>query len=398
MLFSRRAKGPPRNESSHRGRANGREARREDEDVCGEYDESEQRSIAAVQPAECRGHFVAGPKARGALPAAAVLLGASTALAHDPGLSRLAIVVEDRSVTATLSIAAEHRSLMEKAAGPAWALEALEVVVDGEAAPAEWLGSHARERETLEVVLRFPTRDPDRLQVRSRMLAWLPAGHRQVAVASRPDGARLAAAVLSRGSDRLECALETGGRTEVRPGLFAFVGLGAEHIVEGPDHLLFLIALFLGRRSLLDGLKVITAFTAAHSVTLALSALELASLPPAVVEPLIAASIIHAGAANLAGRGGVGAGLAFAFGLVHGLGLSYALREAGLGSGWDAALPLLGFNLGVELAQLALAVLVLPWVIRLGPGGVFSRRLAPVLSGAIVLCGAWWLFERTLLS
>ena len=338
--------------------------------------------------------------ARGALPAAAVLLGASTALAHDPGLSRLVIVVEEQLVTATLSIAAEHRSLMEKAAGPAWAREALEVAMDGEAAPAECLGSGARERETIEVILRFQARDPDRLQVRSRMLAWLPAGHRQVALATRPDGARLAAAVLSRGADRLECATaKTAGSSAGRRAFPAFVGLGAEHILEGWDHLLFLLALFLGRRSLLDGLKVITAFTAAHSVTLALSALELASLPPAVVEPLIAASIVHAGAANLARRGGgVGAGLTFAFGLVHGLGLSYALREAGLGSGWDAALPLLGFNLGVELAQLALAVLVLPWVIRLGPGGVFSRRLAPVLSGAIVLCGAWWLFERTILS
>src|SRR5688572_4112284 len=60
-LLDRLPQGPPRNKISHRGRANGREARREDEDVCGEYDESEQRSIAAVQPAECRGYFVAGP-------------------------------------------------------------------------------------------------------------------------------------------------------------------------------------------------------------------------------------------------------------------------------------------------------------------------------------------------
>jgi len=338
--------------------------------------------------------------ARGVLPAAAVLLGASTALAHDPGLSRLALVVEDRSVTATLSIAAELRSLIEKAAGPAWALEALEVAVDGEAAQAEWLGSGARERESIEVVLRFPARDPDRVQVRSRMLAWLPAGHRQVALATRPDGSRLSAAILSRGADRLECATaEPEDSSAERPTFLAFVSLGAEHIVAGWDHLFFLLALLLGRRRLLDALKVITAFTAAHSVTLALSALELGSLPPRIVEPLIAASIIHAGAANLARRGaGVGPALAFAFGLVHGLGLSYALREAGLGSGWDAALPLLGFNLGVELGQLAIAVLVFPWVIRLGRSAVFSRRLAPVLSGVIVLCGAWWLFERTILS
>src|SRR5688572_5946723 len=174
--------------------------------------------------------------ARGALPAAAVLLGASIALAHDPGLSRLALVVGEESVTATLSIAAEHGTRMEKTAGPAWALEALEVAVDGQAMPAEWLGSGAREADTLEVVLRFSARDPDRLQVRSRMLAWLPAGHRQVAVATRPDGARLAAAVLSRGADRLECATaKTAGSSAGRPAFPAFVGLGAEHILEGWD-------------------------------------------------------------------------------------------------------------------------------------------------------------------
>jgi hypothetical protein len=303
-------------------------------------------------------------------------------------------------LTASIAVAAEDSSIIERAAGTSWPLEALDVRVDGELVRPEGPGSRREEGETLEVVLRFRVASPGSVQVRSTMLAWLPAGHRQVALATRPDGLRLSAAVLSRGADRLECALEEAADASgARPTFPAFVGLGAEHIIQGWDHLLFLLALLLGRRRLLDGLKVITAFTAAHSVTLALSALELASLPPGVVEPLIAVSIIHAGAANLARRGaGVGAALAFAFGLVHGLGLSYALRDAGLGSGWDAALALLGFNFGVELGQLAIAVLVFPWVIRLGRSAVFSRRLAPVLSGAIVLCGAWWLFERTVLS
>src|SRR5688572_7142984 len=71
-LLDRLPQGPPRNKISHRGRANGREARREDEDVCGEYDESEQRSIVAVQPAECRGYFVAGPIHGTSVPVSAV--------------------------------------------------------------------------------------------------------------------------------------------------------------------------------------------------------------------------------------------------------------------------------------------------------------------------------------
>jgi hypothetical protein len=148
------------------------------------------------------------------------------------------------------------------------------------------------------------------------------------------------------------------------------------------------------RPALLDVLRVVTAFTIAHSITLALAVLGLVTPPSRWVESLIAASVVLAALNNLhpvvrEGRWT----LTFAFGLVHGFGFASALKDLGL-TGSALAAPLVGFNLGVELGQLAIVALFVPLAWRLR-GTLFYRRW--VLGGgsvAIAVIALLWLVER----
>ena len=136
----------------------------------------------------------------------------------------------------------------------------------------------------------------------------------------------------------------------------------------------------------------------AHSLTLALATFDLVRIPPGVVEPLIAASILYVGLENLLRRDPKHRSLlTFGFGLVHGLGFASVLRELGIGAGGGASvMPLLAFNLGVEAGQISVAALVLPliWRAHLLRGG--SPRFATACSALVALAGAFWLWERTL--
>ena len=145
---------------------------------------------------------------------------------------------------------------------------------------------------------------------------------------------------------------------EATRGVGSFFLLGIEHILTGYDHLLFLLALILRGGNLWSLFKIITAFTIAHSITLALAALNIVVLPGRLVEATIALSIAYVAAENLFMRKAVSHrwAVSFLFGLVHGFGFSSVLRELGLpreGLIWS----LLNFNLGVETGQ-AMAVLV----------------------------------------
>ena len=138
-------------------------------------------------------------------------------------------------------------------------------------------------------------------------------------------------------------------------GLYA--ELGWEHVLEGYDHLAFLVALLFGVACLADLLWAVTAFTLAHSITLALSALHIFSLSPMVVEPGIAFSVLAVLAWHLR-RGSADARPwipAFGFGLLHGFGFAGVLGEIGLPAG-EQAMSLLGFNVGVELGQLTFVI------------------------------------------
>jgi hypothetical protein len=184
---------------------------------------------------------------------------------------------------------------------------------------------------------------------------------------------------------------------------------GMEHIATGTDHLLFLLALVLvapvaaerrrwsaprgTRDALLAVARLVTAFTLGHSVTLVLTALGWVGIPAAPVEAAIAASIavtaLHAWRPIFPGREGA---LALAFGLVHGLAFGSVLAEAGL-TGLEAAWTLLGFNGGIELAQLGLLALVVPWLLLLARTRAYAgaRTVAALLTAALATC---WLLER----
>ena len=180
--------------------------------------------------------------------------------------------------------------------------------------------------------------------------------------------------------------------------VFRFVELGFFHILDGLDHLLFLLCLVIPIRAFRKLVPVVTSFTVAHSITLIASASGLAPnslwFPP-LVEMLIALSIVYMALENIVGAN-IGRRwlIAFAFGLVHGFGFSFVLRETLQFAGSHLITSLLAFNLGVELGQLfvlALAVPVLAWGFR----RTVAERTGTILLSALVAHSAWhWMSER----
>lgn len=178
-----------------------------------------------------------------------------------------------------------------------------------------------------------------------------------------------------------------------------FVPSGAHHVLIGPDHVLFLIGLILLGGSLRRLALIVTAFTVGHSITLALAATGTFSPPAFVVEPLIALSIVIVGADNLLRREGqrdLRPLFALLFGLIHGFGFAFVLREFGLPDG-NLAWSLLAFNVGVEIGQLAIVVpaaLALAWLRARAP--IVTKRIVVGGSLAVVLAGAYWFVDRVL--
>ena len=145
-----------------------------------------------------------------------------------------------------------------------------------------------------------------------------------------------------------------------------------------------------------NAVRIVSSFTVAHSLTLAL-----VRLPPSVVEPLIALSILYVGLENLFRRDMNQRWLlTFGFGLVHGLGFASVLRNVGVGvgSGGNVVAPLLAFNMGVELGQVAIAAMVLPLIWRSQKVAGFATRFVTACSLVVVLAGVYWLLERTVFS
>jgi len=184
---------------------------------------------------------------------------------------------------------------------------------------------------------------------------------------------------------------------------WTYLALGVEHILAGIDHLLFVLALTLIAASTRELIKAVTAFTAAHSVTLAAATLGFVHVPPPPVEALIALSIVFVALEIVRAREG-SAGLAarrpwivaFAFGLLHGLGFAGALSQVGLPAG-HIPLALLFFNVGVEIGQLLFiaAVFGLGWLVRLSAvrvPAIWPRAVAYGVGSA----AAFWVVERTI--
>jgi hypothetical protein len=191
-----------------------------------------------------------------------------------------------------------------------------------------------------------------------------------------------------------------------------FVKEGVWHIWNGYDHILFLIALLLPgvlrrregswepvlavRPAVTNVLKIVTAFTVAHSITLSLAALGVVHLPARLIESAIAGSVVLAALNNLtpffSERGWI---VAFGFGLLHGFGFANALRDLGLQDG-QLALTLFGFNVGVETGQLAIVALFLPFALSLRHLVFYPRVVLRLGSAGIIAVSTTWLAERVL--
>lgn len=199
---------------------------------------------------------------------------------------------------------------------------------------------------------------------------------------------------------------------------WSFFGLGAQHLLTGFDHILFLLALIVGSRRPREVLLAATAFTVAHSVTFILAAIGVVSAPAVVVEPIIALSIAvvaawyllrlgrqrgrgddlqaHTGPLGLDRSGWLRLLVVFVFGLVHGLGFATAL---GIDQPWSWTLlwSLLVFNLGIEAVQISIILVLFPLLALLRTRAPIVGRWAAVLvAGSVMIAGLSWFFERAI--
>jgi hydrogenase/urease accessory protein HupE len=177
-----------------------------------------------------------------------------------------------------------------------------------------------------------------------------------------------------------------------------FVQMGIHHILSGLDHVLFVFGLLLVRGTLRGLLGMVTAFTLAHSITLSITALQIGSLPPRFVEPVIALSIIAVGVENLLHRTidfERRVWFAFGFGFFHGFGFAGALAEAGLprhAIGWSLA----SFNIGVEIGQACIVLVAVPLLRVLAKfNPELSNAVTRYASVGIATAGVIWFVQRT---
>ncbi|HEY8206727.1 MAG TPA: HupE/UreJ family protein [Myxococcaceae bacterium] len=310
---------------------------------------------------------------------------AAVAAAHPVGLSRGEYRLEGGTLRAALEFAPG-----ELAAGKEAALLQDGVVVTAGGARCEGAWQVTRMDDggaRAQASLQCPS-GAERAAVELPLLDAMSPGHRHIARAVA--GGQEVESVLFRGQARLEVS----AGAVAPPSFLSFVALGLEHILSGIDHLLFLFGLLLVGGRFKELTKVVTAFTVAHSLTLAATVLGLLAPSPRLTEPLIALSIAYVGVENLfkpdpkkRWR------LTFLFGLVHGFGFAGALAEISLPA-TQKPLALLGFNAGVELGQLAVLALVLPVLNALSKAEWFKRRAVPAMSALIVVPAMIWFVAR----
>jgi hypothetical protein len=245
------------------------------------------------------------------------------------------------------------------------------------------------------------------LKLRYSLLFDVDPSHRGLVQWQAPGSTTSQALIFAAASGEQPLALQPQGPWDT---LRQYVLDGVWHIWIGYDHILFLLALLLPsvlvRRegkvvsaprfggAFIEVVKVVTAFTLAHSITLTLAALQVISLPSRLVESAIALSVIIAALNNL--RGGIEGKrwvLAFVFGLIHGFGFASVLSDLGLPQ--DALLlALVGFNVGVEIGQLAIVSVFLPLAFALRGTGFYRFGVLKIGSLLVALIALWWFIQR----
>ena len=228
------------------------------------------------------------------------------------------------------------------------------------------------------------------------LLKKLPEGHKQYVTIKDAEGKSLSEKMLTQEDNAIELDINAQDGSMFKD----FLVLGIEHILTGYDHLLFLFALLMVTRNFWSAVGIITFFTIAHSITLGLAGLGLVTFPSSVVEPLIAATIIYVGLENLISKEPKGRRLlTFSFGLIHGFGFASVLQEMGISSIETGILvPLFSFNFGVEIGQIVVTSLVLPFIWWLHKKPSIEKYFVPVCSTIVSIAGAIWLLQRTVLQ
>ncbi len=316
--------------------------------------------------------------------ALAAWLVAGGALAHSgdaTGFASLSV----RDAIVSYAYTPTEKSAVDRAALPAQLREHLQFEADGQ---------RCRPLPGDDLSPQFDCGHPvGRLVLHDRLPAVLGDSHHVIALLTWDGGS------LSHAFSSSQPTLEANLRQQATPnGAASFFLLGVEHIATGYDHLLFVLALVLCGGSLLQLLKIITAFTLAHSVTLGAAAFDLVTLPSTLVEAVIALSIAYVAFENLYPRYAISRRwtISFAFGLVHGFGFSSVLKEIGLPKGSEL-LALLNFNLGVEAGQLVAVIIVVPLLawLRSTP---FEARVVRLVSLAVLAVGLGLFVERVAFS
>ena len=340
-------------------------------------------------------------------------------LAHDPGLSSVVLEIRPGGFEVELTMArGDLDMVLRKKTGSleenfpsdfalergellTTAAEAIEVNVDNRRATfirATILGSDEADTDNIVRLSAVYSCEPGaRLRVRSMILARLSRGHRQYVTVVTSNEGKVAEQILDAAHDSFEVEMADRLTRGASRSVANLIGLGVEHILTGYDHLAFLLALLIVSTNLRGAAKLITSFTVAHSLTLAFGTLGFVRISPAVVEPLIAASIVFVGIENVWRPGARYRWLlTFCFGLIHGFGFATALNDLGIGKGASVAVPLFSFNLGVELGQLAISVILLPVFYKLRKRSSFTTHFVPACSGFVAVAGGVWLIQRTL--
>lgn len=304
-------------------------------------------------------------------------------VAHEVRLSSPASFLDRRTVDANqdqlFALIRQRVSLIAGGAPLAPLVEQVDILAD---------------RQALRFTLHFVTeRSPDSFVVRASLFPY-DANH-QTFVNVYEAGALRHQGIFNASRTSLEYFPGTvqGTLAVVR----RFIVEGIRHIAIGPDHILFLVGLLLLGGSLMQLVRIVTAFTVAHSLTLTLAVLSVISPSASLVEPAIALSIIYVGADNLLvtrQSRDVRAWIALAFGLIHGFGFASVLRGMDLprqALGWS----LFSFNVGVEIGQVAIVIAVAAALAAVRRSSeAFGRHLVHVGSAAVIGAGAYWFVER----
>ena len=343
---------------------------------------------------------------------------AATAAAHPAPFSYLDLHVDASGVTGTLVVhdldaahdlgVASADTLLDPATASRYrdALVALlaprlALTLDGQPATMTWGAIDVvPDRQSLRLAFTVSGGRPGHIGIHAYVFPYDPI--HQTFINIYEDGALKLQAILD--ASHQDTAYYSGTTQGKWAVVKTFVVSGIEHILVGPDHILFLIGLLLLGGSLSRLALIVTAFTIGHSITLSLAALDVVSPPARLIEPLIALTIIVVGADNLLVLRGARAAedkaadlrpfLAVVFGLIHGFGFAYVLKEFGLPQaalGWS----LFAFNLGVEIGQLMIVAVVAGLLLTARRrSGSLASRLALLGSIAVIAAGTYWFVER----